>query len=62
MVFIAGDRIRNVRQDGAFARGPETEVIDGSGKTLLPGLWDMHAHIQPSYGILNLARILSRYA
>jgi imidazolonepropionase-like amidohydrolase len=54
-VWIAGDRIQAVRPDGAFTAGPDTEVIDGSGQTLLPGLWDMHAHIQPSFGILNLA-------
>lgn len=55
MVLIVGDRIRKVGQDGTFTPGPETEVIDGSGKTLLPGFWDMHAHIQPPYGILNVA-------
>lgn len=25
-----------------------THVIDGAGKTLMPALWDMHAHIQPA--------------
>ena len=54
-VWIAGDRIQAVRPDGDFTATPNTEVMDGSGQTLLPGLWDMHAHIQPQYGILNLA-------
>jgi hypothetical protein len=31
------------------------ERIDGSGKTLLPGLFDMHAHLQPLDGLLNIA-------
>jgi imidazolonepropionase-like amidohydrolase len=31
------------------------EVIDGRGKTLLPGLWDMHAHISTGDGLLNIA-------
>ncbi|WP_420583325.1 amidohydrolase family protein [Reichenbachiella sp.] len=30
-------------------------VIDGTGKTLLPGLFDMHGHLSRSDGILNLA-------
>jgi hypothetical protein len=31
------------------------EVIDGRGKMLLPGLWDMHAHVADNDGLLNLA-------
>jgi len=31
------------------------EVIDATGKTLLPGLWDMHAHVTDNDGLLNLA-------
>ena len=31
------------------------EHIDGRGKTLLPGLFDMHAHAQPLDGLLNIA-------
>lgn len=30
-------------------------VIDASGKTLIPGLWDMHGHFSLSDGILNIA-------
>jgi len=30
-------------------------VIDASGKTLLPGLWDMHEHVGDNDGMLNLA-------
>jgi len=54
-VWIAGDRIQAVRPDAEFATAPDAEVIDATGQTLLPGLWDMHAHVQPSYGILNVA-------
>jgi imidazolonepropionase-like amidohydrolase len=54
-VRIAGDRIQSVESNANFTPGPEIELIDGSGQTLLPGLWDMHAHIQPSYGLLNIA-------
>jgi imidazolonepropionase-like amidohydrolase len=30
-------------------------VIDAAGKTLIPGLWDMHGHFGLSDGILNIA-------
>ena len=30
-------------------------VIDATGKTLIPGLWDMHAHVTDNDGFLNLA-------
>ena len=33
--------------------GPQT--IDATGKTLIPGLWDMHAHVTDNGGLLNLA-------
>ena len=29
--------------------------VDGAGRTLLPGLWDMHGHLSLSDGILNMA-------
>ncbi len=29
--------------------------IDGSDKTLIPGLWDMHGHLSLSHGVLNIA-------
>ncbi|GAB3723284.1 amidohydrolase family protein [Amycolatopsis oliviviridis] len=43
-VVLAGDRIAWV---GAAGQVPETggaRVIDGRGKYLVPGLWDMHTH------------------
>jgi len=30
-------------------------TIDGAGKTLLPGLWDMHGHFALEDGLLNIA-------
>ena len=44
-VVINGDRIVTV---GKFARvrfPKATRVIDGTGKFLIPGLWDMHVHV-----------------
>jgi imidazolonepropionase-like amidohydrolase len=42
-VTINGDRISAITQT-APARG--VTVVDGTSKFLIPGLWDMHAHIQ----------------
>lgn len=30
-------------------------VVNGKGKTLIPGLWDMHGHLSKDQGILNIA-------
>ena len=54
-VIVKGDRIQAVGA-GAAAEVPSgAERIDGAGKTLLPGLFDMHAHFDISEGLLNLA-------
>jgi imidazolonepropionase-like amidohydrolase len=53
-VIIAGNRI--VRVDNKVLLPPRNvQVIDATGKTLLPGLWDMHVHLAPNDGLLNLA-------
>jgi len=31
------------------------KVIDGTGKVLMPGLWDNHAHYDPTQGLYHLA-------
>jgi imidazolonepropionase-like amidohydrolase len=57
-ISAVGDRIGRIGAPG----GPsvpnwltDPEVIDATGKTLLPGLWDMHAHVGDNDGLLNLA-------
>ena len=41
----------------AAGTGPSDaqQSIDGTGKTLLPGLFDMHGHVWPDQGLLHLA-------
>ena len=52
-VVIAGDKIASV---GPALQPPAgVEVIDLGGKALLPGLWDMHAHLGPADGALDIA-------
>ncbi len=44
VIVIEGDRIRAVGRDVAIPR--EAHVIDAAGATVLPGLWDTHAHLK----------------
>ena len=49
-VYIKDNKILAIREAGAeFPREEETLVIDGTGKTLIPGLIEMHAHL---YGFI----------
>ena len=52
-VIVEGSHIVMVRPSAAPPAG--AEVIEGAGKTLIPGLWDMHAHVGDTDGMLNLA-------
>jgi hypothetical protein len=54
-VVINGERITMVGPSTAIRVQKDAQRIDGSGKTLLPGLFDMHAHVQPLDGLLNIA-------
>jgi len=54
-VVIQGDRIVAAGAATSVKVPKDAEVIDGRGKTLLPGLFDMHAHLQALDGILDIA-------
>ena len=54
-VVIEGNRITAVGPDGRVKIPPGAEVVDARGKTLLPGLWDMHVHLQSSAGLMHMA-------
>ena len=52
-IVIEGNRVKAV---GAKLAAPAGfEVIDAKGKTVLPGLWDMHVHLDDDEGLLSLA-------
>src|ERR1700733_14731380 len=53
-VLVAGNHISLLRKDGPIPGG-NPQIIDATGKTPLPGLWDMPAHVGDNDGLLNLA-------
>jgi imidazolonepropionase-like amidohydrolase len=54
-VLIEGNRIAAVRPSKNKESLPkEIQVVDGRGKFLLPGLWDMHAHTDGEGRVLHL--------
>jgi imidazolonepropionase-like amidohydrolase len=42
---ISGDRIATLGEAGKIATPKDALVVDGTGKFLIPGLWDMHVHL-----------------
>ena len=44
-VVISGDRIATVRDAKSIEAPDGAQIIDGRGKFLIPGLWDMHVHM-----------------
>lgn len=52
-VLIEGERITAI--EAADAAGTDGEVvIDGAGGSLVPGLWDMHAHLGDQGALINV--------
>ena len=55
-VMVADGKIVAVGPAGSIAPVEGARLVDGRGKSLVPGLWDAHAHVDSSYGMLqNLA-------
>jgi hypothetical protein len=43
-VLITGNRILKINKTQKTKLAEDVKVVDGSGKFLIPGLWDMHIH------------------
>jgi imidazolonepropionase-like amidohydrolase len=55
-VIVDKGRIRAVGAAASVAVPAGAQVIDGKGKTLLPGLWDCHMHVAGDYtGVQELS-------
>ena len=46
-VLVTGNRVTEVGRSGRVSVPRNARVVDAAGKFLIPGLWDMHAHIYP---------------
>lgn len=44
-VIVTGDRIAAIGKTGTIKIPKDAEIIEARGKFLIPGLWDMHAHL-----------------
>src|SRR5439155_18888869 len=54
-ILITGNRISAVGADRTTTVPAGAEVVDATGKTVVPGLWDMHVHLSPDDGLLHIA-------
>ncbi len=43
-VVIEGERISEIRPTNADRNPEGTHIVDGTGRFLIPGLWDAHVH------------------
>jgi hypothetical protein len=44
-VIVEGDRIAAINRNGGQRVPAGATIVDGRGKYLIPGMWDMHVHI-----------------
>jgi len=54
-VYLQDGRIAFIAKPGSLKNAAPAQRISGQGRTLLPGLVDMHAHVTPADLLLNLA-------
>jgi imidazolonepropionase-like amidohydrolase len=54
-VVVTGDRITAVGAGGQIVVPGGAEIVDAHGRTLMPGLWDMHVHLSSKDGLMHLA-------
>jgi hypothetical protein len=54
-VIVDNETIEEINPAGKGTIYANAEVVDGSGKTLMPGMFDMHTHNSKFRGILHLA-------
>ena len=61
-VLIADGKVTAVGAAGSLAAPKGATVIDGKGKTLVPGLWDSHQHVGDDWNLLqNVATGMTNY-
>ena len=61
-VLAVDGKIRAVAAGGSIKAPAGTRIVDGKGKSLVPGLWDSHRHMGDDWGILsNVAEGITNY-
>lgn len=61
-VLAEGGKIAKVGPAGSIKAPAGAKVIDGSGKTLVPGIWDSHMHIGDDWDVLaNIANGITSF-
>ncbi|HZC37061.1 MAG TPA: amidohydrolase, partial [Sphingomicrobium sp.] len=61
-VLIADGKVAAVGPAGSVKAPAGATVLDGHGKTLLPGLWDSHQHVGDDWNLLqNVATGMTNY-
>ncbi len=45
VIIIEGNKIKTVSTKGKASYPKDTEIIDATGKTIIPGLMDLHVHL-----------------
>ncbi len=53
-VILTGDRVVSIGPGGAAPVPKGARIVDGKGKYLIPGLWDMHVHLWEKYSLFPL--------
>ena len=54
-VVVQGNRIVSVAPDASAVVPSGAETIDATGRTLMPGMWDMHVHLSDDDGLFHIA-------
>lgn len=54
-VTVSGERIVSVAAESGQPSPANAQLMDGTGKMLLPGLWDMHQHFFPDLATFDIA-------
>jgi imidazolonepropionase-like amidohydrolase len=61
-VLIADGKVAAIGPAGSIKAPAGATVLDGKGKTLLPGLWDSHQHVGDDWNLLqNVATGMTNY-
>jgi imidazolonepropionase-like amidohydrolase len=59
-VLVSGQKIMEVGQQGEVKVGAGTQVLDATGKTVIPGLIDCHAHTVSGYHVWTYDKYVPR--